>query len=91
MAYHAALSDREMAALLEADTPNACFAEPTALTAALVAHGLIMATPLGFYVPRAGRLRLASERSLRGELHRMPSSSIASSYAEDCRAPCALA
>ena len=79
MADHVALSDEEVAALVEADTPNACLAEPTALTAALVALGLIKATPLGFYLTRAGRLRLASERSFRGDLHRTPSSTIAAS------------
>ncbi len=54
------LSVEDMAALKAIDGPHGANAEPTEATAKLVAFGLIRATPLGFYLARAGKLHLAA-------------------------------
>ena len=56
------LTGEELAALEAIDSPDAPNAEPTLETLRLVVLGLIKATPLGFYLSRAGMLRLKAER-----------------------------
>ncbi len=63
----AQLSVAELATLEDIDLPSGYDTKPTEATAKLVALDFIKPTPLGFYLTRAGKLRLRTERSLADE------------------------